>query len=98
VDWLVEANVSEKRAVSFFRVKVTSDVIQDEDNMFLQNAGFYQPVYSAHKPQRTSSYQSQIRFLKRNTALEFLAVATLQSKESTVIHVMVKCNVFMHMY
>jgi hypothetical protein len=45
VDWLVEANVSEKRIDSIFRAVVT---------MLGIIVGFYQPVHTAPKPRRTS--------------------------------------------
>jgi hypothetical protein len=48
VDWLVEANVSEKRTVAI----VSPDV---GDSMLIQNVGFYQPVHMAPEPRRTSS-------------------------------------------
>jgi hypothetical protein len=38
VDYLVEANVLEKHAVSNFRAEAV-----DEDSTLLQNVGFYQP-------------------------------------------------------
>jgi hypothetical protein len=40
VDWLVEAKVSEKHAVSTFSP-------EDGDSKLLQNVGFYQPIHIA---------------------------------------------------
>jgi hypothetical protein len=48
VDWLVEAKISEKRAVSIFRA-------EDGDSMLLQNIDFYQWAHTATLPKRAPS-------------------------------------------
>jgi hypothetical protein len=42
-DWLVEANVSEKHAVSIFMAENP----EEEDSTLLRNIGFYRPVHTA---------------------------------------------------
>jgi hypothetical protein len=56
VDFLVEANVSEKRSVSIFRAEVNflstfraevNFTPEDGDSTLLRNVGFYQPIRAA---------------------------------------------------
>jgi hypothetical protein len=61
VDWLVEANVSEKHTVSLPATLYNPSDSQhghfspeDGDSTLLQYVGFYQPVHTASKPRRTS--------------------------------------------
>jgi hypothetical protein len=47
VNWLVEANISEKHAASIFN-------LEDGDSMLLQDTGFYQALYTGPKLRRTA--------------------------------------------
>jgi hypothetical protein len=44
---MVEANVSEKRAVSIFKAKAQHSSPEDGENMLLRNIGFYQSIHMA---------------------------------------------------
>jgi hypothetical protein len=46
VDWFVEANVSEKNAVSIFRTEVIFSP-EEGNRTFLRNVGIYQPIHTA---------------------------------------------------
>jgi hypothetical protein len=52
---LVEANVSEKGAVSIFRAEVHHFSPEDENNTLLRNVVFYQPIHIEIQPQITLS-------------------------------------------
>jgi hypothetical protein len=55
VNWLVEANVLEKRTISIFRAEVMMlGFPASGDSTLLRNVGFYQPVHMAPKSRRTS--------------------------------------------
>jgi hypothetical protein len=52
VDWFVEANISEKCAVSISRAEVGNSP-EDGDSTLLQNVGFYQPINMVTQSKRT---------------------------------------------
>jgi hypothetical protein len=47
VDWLVKANVSERRAVCTLWDEVESFGPEDGDMKLLRSVGFYQPIHTA---------------------------------------------------
>jgi hypothetical protein len=53
VGWLVEAQVSEKRAITIFRAEMMLFSLEDEESPLIRNDGFCQTIHTTVQTERT---------------------------------------------